>query len=312
VRGAHIAELGSPPRPAELAEPEAGAGEIVVAVEAVALNPLDLNVGSGAFYGGHPGVPYAPGCEAAGRTDDGALVYLFGDGRGVGKPGFLAERVAVPESLPLRLPAAVGPVLAAAAGIAGVAGWVPVARKAAVGAGDRVLVLGASGAVGLVALQAAKLLGAERVVAAGRDPAKLERARELGADELVQLGDAEALAASFGGEGFTVCIDPLWGEPLAEALAAAAPHARIVHLGQSAGGVAPLRSADVRGKELVVRGHSNFALSAEERNLAYLELLDHLAAGRIVLDVESYALDEVAEAWARQREGARGKVVVTL
>ena len=280
-----------------------------VRVEAVSLNPLDIAIGNGVFYGGHPPLPYAPGCEAAGRTEDGALVYLFGDGRGIGKPGFLVERVSVPEDLPLRLPDGVDSALAAAAGIAGIAGWMPVAWKAKVTPEDRVLVLGASGAVGLVAVQAAKLLGAATVVAAGRDRARLERARELGADETVEL---DGIPASFGDEGFTVCIDPLWGAPLAAALAVAARHARIVHVGQSAGAEAPLRSADVRGKELTILGHSNFALAKEDRERAYLELLDHLIAGRIVLDLEKYDVDDVGEAWARQQAGAGKKIVVTL
>lgn len=311
MRGAQIADLGSPPQPVELALPLAERDETMVSLEAVALNPLDVAVGSGVFYGGHPPLPYVPGCEGAGRTGDGSLVYLFGDGRGIGKPGFLAEQVAVPAALPVRVPEGVTSPVAAAAGIAGVAGWAAV-RKARVAAGDRVLVLGASGAVGLVAVQAAKLLGADRVVAAGRDPAKLARAGELGADALVATGDAEALAEAFGGDGFSVCIDPVWGEPLATSLAAAAPHARVVHLGQSAGPEAPLRSADVRGKELEILGHSNFALSAEERNALYLELLAHVAAGRIVIDVELHPLEDVAAAWERQRAGAGRKVVITL
>ncbi len=303
MRTGLIVELGRPPEPAEAEEPKAGAGETLVAVEAVALNPLDVAIGRGAFYGGHPPLPYAPGCEAAGRTEDGALVYLFGDGRGIGKPGFLAGRVAVPEELPLRLPEGTDPATAAAAGIAGIAGWVPVAWKADVGPDDRVLVLGASGAVGLVAVQAAKLRGAH-VIAAGRDRAKLERAAELGADEVVTLEEIP--------EGFTVCIDPIWGEPLARALAQAARHARIVHLGQSAGPEAPLRSADVRGKELQVLGHSNFALSPDERNRAYLELLEHVSAGRIQIPLERFPLDDVAAAWERQAAGPGGKVVVEL
>jgi len=310
VRAALITELGALPEQVEITEPEPGDGETLVRVSAVALNPLDLAVGAGRFYGGHPPLPYAPGCEAVGRTEEGALVYLFGAGRGVGRAGFLAERVRVPADLPLRLPEGTNPALAAAAGIAGIAAWVPVAWKAEVGPGDRVLVLGASGAVGLVAIQAAKLRGAERVVAAGRDVSRLERARELGADELVALGDAGALAAAFGGEGFTVCIDPVWGEPLAQALAAAAPHARVVHVGQSAGPESPLRSADVRGKELRILGHSNFALTAEERGRAHLELLEQVGGGRIVLDLERFPLERVGDAWERQRAG--GKVVVEL
>jgi NADPH:quinone reductase len=304
VRAALIAELGAPPRRGELPDVPGG-----IEIEAVALNPLDVAVGSGRFYAGHPELPYPPGCEAAGRTEDGTPVYLFGAGRGSVQPGFLAERVSAPEELQLRLPDGIEPVLAAAAGIAGVAGWVPVAWKAKVTPEDRVLVLGASGVVGLVALQAAKLLGAAKVVAAGRDLGRLERARELGADETVDL---DGIAAAFGAEGFTVCIDPLWGEPLAAALASAARHARIVHVGQSAGPEASLRSADVRSKELTIQGHSNFALSDGERNRAYLELLSRLLDGSIVIDVETYDLDHVEEAWARQQEGGGKKIVVTL
>jgi NADPH:quinone reductase-like Zn-dependent oxidoreductase len=95
-------------------------------------------------------------------------------------------------------------------------------------------------------------------------------------------------------------------------LAGAARHARIVHVGQSAGPESPLRSADVRGKELTILGHSNFAMTAEERNRAYLELLDHLVAGRIEIVLERYPLDRAAEAWERQSSGPGGKVVVEL
>ena len=288
MRAAQVVELKSPPRPVELAEPPSG-----IRLEAVALNPLDLAVGSGVFYGGHPPLPYVPGCEGAGRLDDGTPVYLFGDGRGIAKDGFLAERVELPDELLIRLPEGVDPALAAAAGIAGVAAWVSVSWKAKVGPDDRVLVLGGTGAVGRIAVQAAELLGAAKVVGVGR----------AGLDEIPD---------AFGDEGFTVCIDPVWGEPLAKALASAAHLARIVHLGQSAGPEAPLRSADVRGKELQILGHSSFALSRDDLRRAYLELLDHAVAGRIAIDVERYPIDRVAEAWERQRSGPGAKVVVEL
>jgi len=284
VRAVQIAELKEPPRPVGVADVDG------LEILAVALNPLDLAVGSGVFYGGHPPLPYVPGCEAVGRRPDGSLVYLFGEGRGVSRDGFLAERVEASGGLELSLPDDVDPALAAAAGIAGIAAWVPVAWKAKVGEGDRVLVLGGTGAVGRIAAQAARLLGAARVVSVG--------SKDLG-----------RIAEEFGGDGFTVCIDPVWGDPLAHALQYAQRHARVVHLGQSAGRTSPLASADVRGKELTILGHSNFALSKEERDRAYLELLDHLVAGRIVLDYETFAIDDVAAAWEHQRGG---KSVVVL
>jgi NADPH2:quinone reductase len=287
MRAAHVVELGAPPRVVDLDDVDG------IRIEAVALNPLDVAVGSGRFYGGHPPLPYVPGCEAAGWTADGGLVYLFGGGYGVARDGFLAERVGVSHDMALALPDGVDPAVAAATGIAGIAGWVPVAWKAKVGPGDRVLVLGGTGAVGRIAAQASALLGAEKVVAVGR----------------ADLGRVED---EFGDDGFTVCIDPVWGDPLAGVLRYARRHARIVHLGQSAGPEAPLRSADVRGNELVVMGHSNFALSAEERDRAYLELLEHVIAGRIALDVQRFPLDDAAEAWELQRSGPGGKVVVEL
>jgi NADPH2:quinone reductase len=287
MRGAQVTALGRPPEVVGLDDVDG------IRIEAVALNPLDIAVGSGVFYGGHPSLPYVPGCEAVGRLDDGRLAYLFGEGRGAARDGFLAECVDFPRELVLPLPEGTDPAVGAAIGIAGVAAWVPVAWKAKVGPGDRVLVLGGTGAVGRVAAQAAELLGAETVLAVGRT-------------------DLGRIPEEFGDAGFTVCIDPVWGDPLADALQYAQRHARVVQLGQSAGPVSPLRSADVRGKELIIMGHSNFALTSEEHDRAYLELLEHVTAGRIAVNVERYPLDRAAEAWERQRSGPGGKVVIEL
>jgi NADPH:quinone reductase len=304
VRTARIAELGKAPEPVE----EDGAGEIEVL--AVAFNPLDLAVAAGRFYGGHPPLPYVPGCEAVGRLD-GKRVYLFGEGRGTGRDGFLAERVEFPEHLAVRVPDGVDEAVAAAAGVAGIAGWLPLAEVAPVRADDRVLVLGATGTVGSITVQVARLLGAERVVAAGRDLDRLERTRELGADETVPLaGDGlpERLREAAGGDGPTLVVDMLWGEPVRAAVEAAAPRARIVHVGQSAGPEATLPSAAVRGKRLSILGHSNFVLSPDERREAYLAVVEQLVAGRLRIDVETFTLDEAAAAWKAQGSGSKAVV----
>jgi len=306
VRGAQVRELGQAPGPAEVE----GGGPLEVA--AVALNPLDLAVGAGRFYGGHPPLPYVPGCEAVARRD-GRRVYVFGDGRGTVQDGFLVERTDHPEELESPVPDGVDDAIAAACGIAGLAGWIPVATRAPVRPDDRVLVLGATGTAGSIAVQGARLLGAERVVGAGRDRARLERARELGADAVVPLdGDhlAERLREACGGDGPTLVIDPLWGDLAAVATEAAAPNARLVHLGQSAGPEARLLSSLVRGKQLSILGHSNFALSAEARAEAYGELTSHVAAGRIRVDIETFPLEQVADAWAAQARGAKAVVVL--
>jgi NADPH2:quinone reductase len=306
VRGAQVVELGTPPVPAEVA------GDGALEIAAVALNPVDLAVAAGRFYGGHPPLPYVPGCEALGHRD-GNRVYVFGDGRGTVKDGFLVARTDFPAELEVSVTAGLDDAVAAASGIAGIAGWIPVATRAPVRPDDRVLVLGATGTAGSVALQAARVLGAERVVAAGRDAARLERARELGADETVSLERndlAGRLREACGAEGPTLVVDLLWGGVVAAAVEAAAPQARIVHVGQSAGPEATLSSAHVRGKSLSILGHSNFGLTPEARRDAYLALTEHVAAGRIRIDVETFPLERIADAWAAQQGGA--KAVVTL
>jgi NADPH2:quinone reductase len=148
-------------------------------------------------------------------------------------------------------------------------------------------------------------------VGAGRNRQKLERARELGADEVVELGSgdlADKLAAAFGDEGPTVVIDPLWGEPVVAAAQAAAPGARIVNIGQSAGPEATFPSSAVRGKQLRIIGHSNFAMTPWDRRGAHLELLEHVHAGRVTIDVQRFPLDRVAEAWEAQANGTKAIV----
>ena len=107
-------------------------------------------------------------------------------------------------------------------------------------------------------------------------------------------------------------VDPLWGPPLVTALAAAAPRARVVHIGQSAAPEATLTSAAVRGKQIELLGYSNFGLTMDALRDGYLELLGHVAAGRVRLPIETFPLERVAEAWERQAAGPGGKIVVTL
>ena len=176
------------------------------------------------------------------------------------------------------------------------------------------LVLGATGSVGLVAVQAAKVLGAARVVAAGRSAAGLERALQHGADAALRLDEVDDLVAAFKeafcGEGPSYVFDPLWGEPAAAAVQAAVPHARIVNLGQSAGATSELASAAVRFKNLSILGHTNFLVPSDELAKQYRRLVGHAVAGDIRLAVERVPLDSVADAWRRQTEGAGTKLVV--
>ena len=321
MRAARIEELGQPPVLAEVDEPRRESGQALVAPVAVPLNPIDIATATGRFYGGSPDTPYIPGSEGVGRAlesdslEAGSLFYFSGDGLGRKRDGTLAELAVVGEEVMFPLPDGVSPELAGACGTAGLAGWLPVTWRAKTGPEDRVLVLGATGTVGLAAVQAAKLAGAARVVAAGRRPERLELAAELGAHETVDLSAGE-LARAFreaaGGDGPTVVIDPLWGEPAVAALDAAAKRARVVQLGQSAGATAEIPSALVRGKQLEILGYSNPELPTEVRRVGYREIVGHAAAGRVRLPVDTYPLDRISEAWERQVAGPGTKLVVTI
>jgi NADPH2:quinone reductase len=307
-----ISELGRPPEVVDRPEPS---GEAIYGISAVSLNPIDINVGAGRYFGGHPELPYVAGCEGVGRADDGTRVYLFSDGLGLSRDGLLAERAAAPADLGIPLPEAASDELAASCGIAGMAGWMPMAWRAPVKEHDRVLVLGATGTVGLVAVQAARLLGAEHVVAAGRNAERLERAAELGADATVSLDDDDLVAAfkeAAGGDGPTYIVDTLWGPPAVAAIQAAASGWRMVQIGQSAGAEVPVSSAVIRGKMGELYGYTDFAVPRDAFREHYLRLVGHAAAGEIVFDIDTYPLEQVRDAWERQAAGAHAKIVVTL
>jgi NADPH:quinone reductase-like Zn-dependent oxidoreductase len=265
---------------------------------------------SGSWYGGSPPLPSVPGREGVGRTSDGTLVYFDGP---IPPHGSFAERTLIGEHSAIPLPADLDPALATCFGIAGLAAWLALEWRARVRAGETVLVLGASGVVGQIAIQAAKLLGAQRVVAAARDADGLERARRLGADAAVRIGAVDDLAQAFReacGEGADVVIDPLWGEPAAAAVEACRQHGRLVQIGESAGARSSISSAAVRGKLLAILGHTNFLAPDPVKRDAYRRMAEHGARRELVVDVERVPLDDIADAWRRQRESPRHKLVI--
>ena len=310
MKAALIREVGAAPEIGDADEPS---GE-TIEVLAAPINPIDLSVSRGLLATGHPPLPYVPGSEGVGRTVDGRTVWIFGGSFGRTTNGAMAERADPGNAHVVDVPDGVDPALAGALGIAGLAGWLPFARRAPLEGGENVLVLGATGSVGHVAVQAARLLGAARVVAAGRSAEGLERALEVGADEAVRLDLADDLVAAFknafGGTGPDYVFDPLWGAPATAAVEAAVPWATIVNLGQSAGATAELASVAVRFKSLSILGHTNFDVPVDTLAREYRRLVEHAIAGDIRLDVERVPLDDVADAWRRQAEGAGTKLVV--
>jgi NADPH:quinone reductase-like Zn-dependent oxidoreductase len=305
VRAAVLHEYGVAPRFGDFDAPSAGEGEVVVEVAAAGLHHLDLHKATGTFYMGPPPLPSVVGTDGVGRLPDGRRAYFDAT---VAPFGSMAERALVPEAATFDIAEGVDDAVAAALGNTGLGAWLALAWRSGLEPGQTVLVLGATGAVGSIAVQAAKLLGAGRVVAAARDP---DAVAGQGADEVVPLrgDDAEALREATQG-GADLTIDPLWGEPAAAAVEAAAFRGRIVHLGQSAAPESALRSGAVRGKALDIRGFPLAAAPQDEKARVYRLMLEHAAAGRLRIEHETLPLERVAEAWERQAAFPHGKLVL--
>jgi NADPH2:quinone reductase len=312
-----LEELGAP-RFGEFAEPVADAGQAVVDVALAGINPVDLATAAGRYGPVAPTFPSVAGREGVGSVD-GRRVYF---GSAIAPYGSMAQRALVaPEAL-FDVPDGLDDDVAVALGIAGLAAWLPLAWRAKLQPGETVLVLGATGTVGTIAVQVAKVLGAGRVVAAGRDAAALERARERGADAIVDLGAAAddddpderiarltAAIRDAAGGAVDVTLDPLWGEPALAALGAAAPYARHLEVGQSAGHAITL-TADFRQRSISILGYTSRLVPLDEQRAAYQRLAAHALAGEIAVDVERIPLRDVADAWERQARSPRRKLVL--
>jgi NADPH2:quinone reductase len=308
MRAAVLREYGVP-RPGEFREPVAGPEHAVVEVLAAGVNPVDISICAGRFYGGKPSLPCVAGREGVGVLS-GRRVYFDAP---VTPFGSIAERALIDPRSAYPVPDAVADGLAVALGISGLAAWLALTWRAELERGEHVLVLGASGMVGQIAVQAANLLGAGRVVAAARSADAIERCRALGADACVRLDAGVDVAAALAeaAEGrLDVVIDPVFGEPFAAAVQAASFNARLVHLGAAAAAQATLPSAAIRGKMLVIMGHTNFGAPPGVKRAAYEQLLGAAVRGELSVEVESLPLESVGEAWRRVEAGAHRKIVL--
>jgi NADPH:quinone reductase-like Zn-dependent oxidoreductase len=306
MRAAILHAAGAEPQVGEFDEPSPDDGHVVLDVSVAGVNPIDIRLASGQL--GQPRVPSVVGLEAVGTLADGRRVYC---GASVSPHGSWAARTLIDAARSLAVPDEIDDELAVALGISGIAAWLPLEHHAQLQRDESVLVLGATGTVGRIAVQVAKLLGARRVVAAARDADALREVERLGADHLVVIGQGDDDAQSFkdaAGDGFDVVIDPLYGKPFEAALAATAVGARLVTLGESAGRVASVTFRALQGRTHIAHGNAHVA--RELVGDAYEKLTRHAAAGRIDVEIERFSLDDARDAWRAQADSPRRKLVV--
>ena len=256
--------LGKPPRCEPFPDPTPDAGEVLVNVRAAALKPVDRQMASGSHYASFRKLPVVCGTDGAGVLEDNTRVF-FGMPRA--PYGAMAQRTVVARPRCFPLPPEIDDVTAAAVLNPGLSAWGALAWRAQLAAGETVLILGATGVTGKLAIQTAKLLGASRVVAAGRNPQILASLHELGADATISLDQPgqhliEAFVREAGETGFDVIIDYVWGPPTEALLAAitrkdmkpSLARTRLVQVGEGAGPTISLPAAALRSSRLEMLG----------------------------------------------------------
>jgi NADPH:quinone reductase-like Zn-dependent oxidoreductase len=261
MKAAIVSAGGAPPICGEFADPIAQSGQHIVRVTASALSHITRSRASGSHYSSSGGFPFVAGIDGTGLRGDGKRVYFI---LPPAPYGAMAERCPVDESHCVDLPDALDDVSAAAMAIPGMSSWAALVERARLAKGETVLINGATGTAGRLAVQIAKHLGAGKVIATGRNLETLQNLKALGADATVSLtGDEDALEKDFQvhfREGVDVVLDYLWG-PSAELLLIAAAKAgaeavpiRFVQVGAASAPAITLPSAALRSSALQLMG----------------------------------------------------------
>jgi len=315
---AAVLKVGTAPKCEQFPEPVAGEGEVIVNVRAAALKPVDRQIASGTHYARPRELPFICGTDGVGHLDDGQRIF-FGGARA--PYGAMAERAVVRRGFCFPVPDGVDDEIAAALPNPGISAWLTLAFRAKLVAGENVLILGATGVTGRLAVKIAKLLGASRVVASGRNQKVLERLLQNGADAAIRLDLpapelSQAFAKEAGTSGFQVVIDYVWGQPTEAFLsaitrnefAAAGKETRLVQVGESAGPIISLPAAALRSTPLTIMGTAGIP-PMEMLMDAMQKVFTHAATGELHVETEGVSLADIENAWTRDDRGRRLVVI---
>jgi NADPH2:quinone reductase len=317
MKAAVVDRPGGTPRYRDVPDPEVHDGEVVVTVEAVAGENVDRAIVAGTHYTAgefQAALPAIPCFDGIGRLSDGTIV-----GFGGLKPpnGALAEHVVVPSTHAIALPEGIAPPIAAA--LPSAISAMTMQTAGGFQAGETVLIQGATGVAGRLAVQVARLLGAGRIVASGRDTAALDDVVGLGADAVINTSvDDDQLMRAFrqhAGDRYDVVVDYLWGRPTELLTRALVPDSfaiprptRLVQIGESAGPAIRLTGDALRTSGLEIYGAARNA--AAGMAAAYQQVVEWVGGGDLTIPVATMPLRRIAEAWARTDLRGRRLVIV--
>ncbi len=313
MKAAIILRSGESPRCAEFPEPVASDNEVIIRVRAASLKPVDKQLAAGSHYASPRQFPFICGTDGVGYLD-GRRVF-FGGCRA--PYGAMAERTVVPKAFTFPVPDALSDELAAALPNPGISAYLTLTYRAKLAAGENVLVLGATGVTGKLAVKIAKLLGAARVVAAGRNQEALNALAQLGADATIQLNQPpndlrNAFVREAGTSGFQVVVDYVWGKPTETFLSAITNQAfaeigtetRLLQVGESAGAAISLPAAVLRSTALTILGTGGIP-GRQALTDAFRQVMDYAAKGELRIHTIGIPLSDISGAWEQEQSGRR-------
>lgn len=309
MKAAIVNAFEQSPHYEDFPEPTPKNGEVCVLVTAVGLHPIVKAIASGSHYNADDVLPFIPGIDGVGRLEDGTRVY-FGAARS--PYGTMAEKTVAFEHMCMPLPDSLDDVTAAAIFNPGLSSWLALSWRAQLQAGETVLINGATGVAGRLAIQIAKHLGAGKIIAMGRNNQALKGLDTLGADSLIELDQSgekviEAIAHAAGDKGIQVIIDYLWGNPAETIIAAitqekmleASTRIRFIQVGDSAGESIKLPASALRSSSLEIYGSGIGSVPIEQIIAAVPSFTEFAASGNLKVTTEQIPLRNIQEAWQR-------------
>jgi NADPH:quinone reductase-like Zn-dependent oxidoreductase len=316
LKAAIVEQAGRAPVYGDFKEPVPSTGENQIAVAAAALSPVVKARAAGTHYSSSGGFPIGVGIDGVGRLDDGRRVHFFLPRAPYGS---MAEKVVVPSSQCTSVPDGLNDITAAAIAIPGMSSWLALKERAKFVAGQTVLVNGATGASGSLAVQVAKYLGAKKVIATGRQAAILQSVKDLGADETILLVEnREALESAFKEQfagGVDVVLDYLWGHS-AECLLTAGSKAgtgapiSFIQIGTAGGTNITLPGAILRSTPIELMGSGIGSVPMNRIVGAIEQVLRAAVAGHFEIAAKPIALSQIEQTWSS--DGYMPRVVFTI
>ncbi len=303
MHAAVVTAFDTPPTYGEVPTPTPQTpNEILVDVIAAGLHPRVRSQADGSHYTSSGELPLVPGIDGVGRTGDGALRYFVLPDTTVGA---MAEQTVIDQRRSVALPDDADPILVAAAMNPVMSSWIALRRRIHFEPGQTVLILGATGSSGRMAVQVAKHFGAGHVIGAGRDPQRLAALADLGADVTVRLDDADSTdELARASRDVDVVIDYLWGPPTASAMAALVvnrsdPGKALtwIEIGSVAGPEAAIPSAALRAARLQIVGSGQGSVPTRDILAELPAIAGEITGGTFRVDARSVPLADVEAAW---------------